>query len=164
MIEWPRETSPGRSIVIAGSEATWQSRSVERRPHNRTAATSKPNDPISIVEPGATRINVDQDPVGSSASYLVQCCLKGKSIAEDARLTAEPSDAEINLFGPGIWIVRLQACNADGCSGLAISYTPVITAHYAPTQRMEDRQATLLHIPIPVDSPRPPLKVASVML
>ena len=79
-----------------------------------------------IVEPGATRINVDQDPVGSSASYLVQCRLKGESIAEDARLTTQASDAEINISGQGIQIVRPQACNADGCSGPANSYAPVI--------------------------------------
>ena len=31
-----------------------------------------------------------------------------------------------NLPGQGIRIVRLQACNADGCSGPATTYAPVI--------------------------------------
>ena len=112
MNEWPGETSPGRSTVIARSEATWQSRSVERRPHNRTAATTKTQRSHVDCRTGATRIDVDQDPVGSSASYLVQCRLKGESIAEDARLTTQASDAEINISGQGIQIVRPQACNA----------------------------------------------------
>ena len=73
----------------------------------------KPNDPILIVESSATRIIANRDPVVGAASYLVQCRLKGESIAEDTRLTTQASDAEINISGQGIRIVRLQACNAD---------------------------------------------------
>ena len=90
----------------------------------------QPSDPDLTIEPGTTNVVANWDPVIEATSYTVRWRMRGESFASDAQATTADSDMEIALPGQGQWVVRVEACNGNGCSSPATASTEVIINIY----------------------------------
>ena len=97
--------------------------------HASTAGAGAPPAPTDValsVEPGTTTIIANWTPAADADSYNVRWRHKGADFKDNASASTTESDAEFEVGSQGLWIVRVVACNASGCSDPATSSAPVI--------------------------------------
>lgn len=85
-----------------------------------------PAPPALSVEPGTTRLTAKWGAVANATSYQVRWRPQGESFAADRLETVTDPAAIFAVAEQGLWVVRVQACNADGCSRPATSTASVI--------------------------------------
>ena len=96
-------------------------------PRSNDAHTpTTPADATLAVEPGTTTITADWPPVMNADTYEVRWRQTGDDFTDAASMSTTESDAEFDVGSQGLWIVRVVACNASGCSDPATSSAPVI--------------------------------------
>lgn len=86
------------------------------------------------VEPGTTTVTVNWAAVPGATSYRVRWRLKPGDFAANSQATVSSPTAAIDVSKQGLWLIKVQACNADGCGKPARSLVKVIiniTGHEA---------------------------------
>ena len=80
------------------------------------------------AEPGSLEVDVDWDDVAGADTYLVRWRVAGpgNELNEGERVPA--SEATVTVDGVGSYVVRVQACNNDGCGSPAAADFEVAAA------------------------------------
>ena len=67
------------------------------------------------VAPGTTTVTINWGKVPGATSYQVRWRLKPGKFAADSLSTVSDPTATIDVGKQGLWLIKVQACNADGC-------------------------------------------------
>lgn len=78
------------------------------------------------VEPGTTKLTAKWGAVANATSYQVRWRPEGGGFADDNLETVADPVATFTVAEQGLWVVRVQACNEDGCSRPATATASVI--------------------------------------
>ena len=93
-----------------------------------TAPTTPPARPTGLMvnpTPGSRVVDVDWDDVDGADAYLVRWRRAGAGHDLNIGVRPTSSDTQITVFGSGRWVVRVEACNAIGCSAGTASQVEV---------------------------------------
>lgn len=95
-------------------------------PSTASPTLAAPAAPALSVEPGTTKLTAKWGAVADATSYRVRWRPQGEGFAADSLETVTDPAATFTVAGQGLWVVRVQACNDDGCSRPATATAPVI--------------------------------------
>lgn len=87
---------------------------------------ASPGRPALSVEPGTTKLTAKWGAVAKANSYQVRWRPEGEDFADDSLETVTDPVATLTVAEQGLWVVRVQACNDDGCSHPATATASVI--------------------------------------
>ena len=112
-----------------------------------TGKPARPGGLTVTTGENSLEVSVDWDDVDGADDYLVRWRLFGPGNRLNERVSAT-SSAKITVYGYGLWLVRVQACNDKGCS------LPV-ARHFAVGLRPEPIAVSL---PAPTPEPDTPFR------
>ena len=78
------------------------------------------------IETGSLDLSVDWEDTESATSYLVRWREAGSGNELNQGVTVESSSTTITLAESGRWVVRVEACNDDGCGPGASQMVSVV--------------------------------------
>ena len=110
-------TSPTASVAfVAAAPATTTTTTTTTQPPAATQPPSRPTGLDADATAGSLDVSVDWDDMTGADHYTVQWRRRGAGHALNVGLTPTVSNATITVADAGRWVVRVQACNAVGCS------------------------------------------------
>ena len=89
---------------------------------------AKPTGLSVATEQDSLDVSLDWDDTSGATSYRVRWRLAGQGNPLNAGITPTSSDADITVAKYGEWVVRVQACNADGCGNPVSETVTTMTA------------------------------------
>ena len=78
------------------------------------------------VTPGTLDVTASWDEVPSAVSYEVRWRLRGEEFSENNLMTVTHASAAFTVPVQGLWIIRVEACNDDGCKKVSTSTVRVV--------------------------------------
>ena len=112
-------TSPTASVSFVAATPATTTTTTTTTTTQPPAPTQPPGRPTGLdttTTAGSLDVSVDWDDMSGADTYLVQWRRRGAGHALNVGLTPTASNATITVADVGRWVVRVQACNAVGCS------------------------------------------------
>ena len=102
-------------------------------PEPRIDAPGRPTGLQVETETDSLDVSVSWDDVASATSYKVRWRVGGPGNKLNQGLEVQSSNADITVAGYGEWVVRLEACNSEGCGPHLVRSFEVEAAAGGPT-------------------------------
>ena len=109
-------TSPTASVAFVAATPATTTTTTTTQPPAPTQPPARPTGLDTTTTAGSLSVDVDWDDMTGADSYTVQWRRRGAGHALNVGLTPTASNATITVADVGRWVVRVQACNAVGCS------------------------------------------------
>ena len=125
---------PAVLLVVAVACAPIAAQSESPAKDGATAAENTalpaPSTPELAVEPGTTEVTATWGPVDGATSYQVRWRQQRGDFGENSLTTATDPTATFDVGEQGLWVVRVVACNDEGCGPGGTTTAPVIINIY----------------------------------
>ena len=96
----------------------------------------------------STTLTARWDAVDGAAFYRVRWRARGAAFASDNLLDVSASEVALNVADQGLWVIRVEACRADGCGrGATATARVIINISGRPAVRFwYDHQTEKMHL------------------
>ena len=91
--------------------------SIPPRAAGQSETPDRPTGLSVATTDGSLEVSVNWHDVSGATSHVVQWREHGSGNELNTGITAEDSNATITVDDAGEWVVRVQACDANGCGG-----------------------------------------------
>ena len=121
------------ALAIVAVLAVFLALSIPPQATGQSGTPARPTGVSVSVEDGSLEVSIDWNDVSGATSYVVRWREHGAGNDLNTGITVDDSNATITVEDAGEWVVRVQACNGNGCGRGAAKRFTVTAAEPEPT-------------------------------